>query len=335
MSLFDDLARAPYRYDLFQVLRRLDALHPDKPRLGTALRPVDEPVRLGQEASLSFAPAPIAALVRREGRVPRLIQRIFGTLGPNGPLPLHLTDYARERALHHGDHTFARFLDVFHHRLLSFFYRAWAQAQPTVSLDRPEEDRFRVYVGALLGVGAPGLQDRDVAGDGAKLFHAGLLVRQVRNADGLEALLSSFFKSPVKVEQFVGHWMTLPEGDRTQLGRESPGACLGMGAVLGARVWDRQHCIRIHVGPLALQGYRGLLPGGAAFGQLVALVRQYLGFELSWDVRLTLGQAHVPKTRLGSFGQLGWTTWLGRADQKDRGDLVMEPERLMARGVGA
>lgn len=333
MSFLDDLARAPYRYDLFQVLRRIEALHPDKPRLGSALRPVDEPVRLGQEASLSFAPAPIAALVRKEGRPPRLVQRILGAFGPNGPLPLHLTDYARERILHHGDHTFSRFLDVFHHRLLALFYRAWAQAQPTVSLDRPKEDRFRLYVGALVGVGTPALRDRDAAGDAAKLFHAGLLARQVRNADGLEALLSSFFRSRVRVEPFIGHWMALPEGDRTRLGLDTPGACLGRGAVLGARVWDRQHRIRLHVGPLSLPHYLGLLPGGMAFGRLVALVRQYLGFELSWDVRLELAQAQVPQTRLGGFGQLGWTTWLGQAGQQDRGDLILDPESLLARSA--
>jgi predicted component of type VI protein secretion system len=66
---------------------------------------------------------------------------------------VHLTAYARERSLNQGDETFARFADMFHHRLLLLFYRAWAQAQPTVSLDRPAEDRFADYVGSFLGVG--------------------------------------------------------------------------------------------------------------------------------------------------------------------------------------
>ena len=48
-------------------------------------------------------------------------EEIFGLLGPNGPLPLHLTEYVRERLRHHADPTFARFLDLFHHRFALFF----------------------------------------------------------------------------------------------------------------------------------------------------------------------------------------------------------------------
>lgn len=60
----------------------------------------------------------------------RLEQFFFGLGGPNGPLPLHLTEYMRERQRNHADPTSKRFLDVFHHRLLSLFYRAWAEARP-------------------------------------------------------------------------------------------------------------------------------------------------------------------------------------------------------------
>ena len=205
------LERKPYQYDFFQTLRRIECLFPDKPRLGRALRPVDEPLRLGQDVSMTFAPASIAAFKHgRGGRPPRLLQSFFGLLGPNGPLPLHLTEYTRERLMHHGDATLAHFFDLFHHRLLELFYRAWAQAQPTVSLDRPAEDRFSVLVGALIGIGTPRLRGRDAVGDFAKLFHAGLLARQVRNADGLQAMLGSYFQLAVRVEQFAACWMTLP-----------------------------------------------------------------------------------------------------------------------------
>ncbi|MBN9253008.1 MAG: type VI secretion system baseplate subunit TssG, partial [Mesorhizobium sp.] len=36
--------------------------------------------------------------------------------------------------------------------MMSLFYRSWADAQPTVQLDRPEEDRFQLYMGALVGL---------------------------------------------------------------------------------------------------------------------------------------------------------------------------------------
>lgn len=332
LSFFRALEERPFSHDFFQALRVIECLHPGKPRLGKALRPVDEPLRLGQEPSTSFAPAALSAFVQRgEGRPPRLEVRFLGLLGPNGPLPLHLTDHARERIIHGGDATLARFLDIFHHRFLALFYRAWAQAQPTVSLDRPQEDRFQTYVGALVGLGSERLRGRDEAGDFAKLYYSGLLARQVRNKDGLEALLAGYFRVQVQVEQFVGHWMRLPERDRTRLGTQNDGARLGIGTVLGASVFDRQHKFRVHLGPLSLKQYEAFLPGGEAIAKLVALVRQYLCYELAWDMRFALSRAQVPRLRLGKYGRLGWTTWLGRRSVKvDATDLTLDAERVLA-----
>lgn len=329
-ALLRALEAEPYRHDFYATLRRIECLFADRPRIGCAARPADEPLRLGQAVSMAFAPAAIAAFEPADGdRPPRLVQHFFGLLGPNGPLPLHLTGHARERLMQ-GDATMARFLDVFHHRLLELFYRAWAQAQPTVSLDRPD-DRFADYVGSLIGIGDERLRRRDAAGDRVKLFHAGLLARQVRNADGLQALLASCFGLAVRIEPFVGHWMTLPASDRTRLGRRES-ARLGAGTVVGARVWDRQHKFRIHLGPLGLAQYEEFLPGGSALPRLLALVRQYLGRELDWDLRLWLVRAEVPPTRPGRFGRLGWTTWVGRPRTgHDAGDLLLDAEAARSR----
>jgi type VI secretion system protein ImpH len=146
VAFFADLARAPYRHDFYQTLRRLECVYGQKPRWGRALRPIDEPVRLGQDPDLTFAPAPLGSFQAADGAVPRLQVRLFGLFGPNGPLPTHITDYAYERWRNHGDVTLCRFLDIFHHRFLALFYRAWAQAQPHVNHDRPEDDRFMTYL---------------------------------------------------------------------------------------------------------------------------------------------------------------------------------------------
>src|SRR5262245_41754124 len=186
VALFAALADEPWSFDFFQALRRIEAVFPDRPRLGRALRPSAEPVRLSQEASVAFAPSTLSAFEEQEGALPpRLEQRFFGLLGPNGPLPLHLTEYARDRLLHHGDRTLARFLDLLHHRLALLFYRAWADARPAVQHDRPDEDRFAVYMGALAGYGTAATRDRDAVADHAKLFFVGRLARSARNAEGL------------------------------------------------------------------------------------------------------------------------------------------------------
>jgi type VI secretion system protein ImpH len=330
VAFFSALAAAPYRYDFYQTLRRLECLYDSKPRWGHARRPIDEPVRLGQDPDLSFAPAPLASFeLGRDGRPPRLQVRLFGLLGPNGPLPIHITEYARERMRHANDPTLSRFLDVFHHRFLALFYRAWAQAQPHVNRDRPRDDRFAVYVGSFLGVAPATFRNRDALPDLAKFFHVGTLIRHTRNAEGLMAILQHFFRVPAVIQEFVGHWMPLGERERTRLAEA--GAMLGSSAVLGRRVWDRQHKFRIRLGPLSFAQYESFLPGGIQLHKLVAWVRLYLNFELDWDVRLLLDKRQVPPLTLGTAGRLGWTTWLGRRPgDSDADDLCLNAEEFVS-----
>ena len=133
-----------------QALRRLETLFVDAPRLGRSLRPAEDPVRLTQEPSLAFAAATLAGFqLPKNGIPPRLSIAFGGLLGPQGPLPLHFTEYARDRIINSRDTTLTRFLDIFHHRMLSLVYRAWADAQPTVQFDRPNSDRFRAALATL------------------------------------------------------------------------------------------------------------------------------------------------------------------------------------------
>ena len=325
------IAAEPWRYDFFHAMRLLENQYPDKPRFGTARRPADEPVRLGQSADMSFAQSSLHAVAPASATSkPRIEVRFFGLFGPNGPLPHHLTEYARQRLMHHGDATFARFADMFHHRLLLLFYRAWAQAQPTVGLDRPHDDRFGAYVGSLVGLGAPGMSGRDAAPDHAKLYFSGIFSRQARNADGLASVLSGFLRRPARVEQFAGVWLELPKSERTRIGgaksrRATPNAALGGGAVLGQMVWDRQHNFRVHIGPLDQDVFEGLLPGGKALPAVIALVEQYIGLELGWDLKLGLKADQVKASCLGRHGRLGWTSWLGMKDRRQTAELVLAP----------
>jgi len=326
VALFEALRRAPYAFHFFQALRRLECLHRDRPRLGKATQLADDPVRLAQEPSLAFAPATLAAFdPGSDGRPPRLSEYFLGLFGPQGPLPLHLTEYARDRLRNHGDYTFARFADVFHHRMLSLFYRAWADAQPTVSFDRPETDRFHVYVGAPFGLGMPSLWNRDAVPDLAKLHYAGRLVGQTRNSEGLQAILADFFKLPVTLETFVGHWLRLADTSRCRLGETPATGQLGMTAVIGARVWDCQYKFRIVMGPMGWAEFQRFLPGSDSLRRLVAWVRNYTGDELLWDFNPILKKEEVPPLQLGAGTRLGWTTWLtGRPLTRDADDLKLD-----------
>lgn len=326
VALLDALKREPYAFHFFQALRRLECLYREQPRLGKSSRLAEDPVRLAQEPSLAFAPATLAGFQPGdEERPARLTEYFLGLFGPNGPLPLHLTEYVRDRSRNVGDHTLACFADVFHHRMLCLFYRAWADVQPTVSFDRPETDRFNVYVGASFGLGMPSLWQRDAVPDLAKFHYAGCLSNPIRNVEGLEAILADFFKLPAMIETFVGHWLPLEEVSRCRLGESPATGLLGMTAVIGERVWDCQYRFRIVMGPMGLADFQRFLPGSGSLRRLVAWVRNYIGDELLWDVNLVLRKEEVPPLVLGEGSRLGWTTWLSsQPPEHDADELKLD-----------
>jgi len=327
LDLLRALEGGPHRFDLFQALRRLECAFRDRPRWGEAIRPAEEPVRLGQEPSLAFADRTIASCTTSEDGPPRLSIFSFGVFGPNGPLPLHLTEYARDRLRNRGDATLARFLDVFHHRMMTLFYRAYADAEPAIGRDRPGSDRFAVFVGSLFGMGLPSTRRRSLISDGAKLHYAGLLASQVRNADGLTALTADLFRVPAEIEQFVGEWVEIPPEHRSHLGRAN--RQLGLDVLLGTRTWLCASRFRLVLGPLRREQFQAFLPGSDRLEKLADLVRTYAGDELGWELKLVLARPDWRALALGGPGlgsQLGWTSWIGARPSTWRGaELAFDP----------
>jgi type VI secretion system protein ImpH len=326
VALLQDLERQFASYEFYAAIRRIECAYPSMPRLGKSSRASDEPARLGQVPSALFAPSMFAEAERRtDGRL-WLGGVFFGLFGPNGPLPLHLTEYAHDRRHNFRDFTMSRFADIFHHRLLCLFYRGWADAEPTVHYDRPEQDRFSSYLGSIQGIGLRSLRARDEMPDTAKLHFAGRLSSQVRNPEGLRAIIEGFFRVRAQILEFRGEWMRLERVDRLQLGVAAIDAAglLGVTSILGERTWGAQWRFRIVIGPLSYGIYEQFLPGSKALGQLAAMVRNYVGCELKWELQLLLEHAEIPRLSLGRGARLGWTSWVGpRRDRLDARDLIL------------
>lgn len=347
--LFAALAQDATGFDFYNVLRLVDARGPGAAPLGRAPHPRDEPLRLTQQPSLAFAPAALHSYQAGTAAhgLGRLAVYHFGLFGPHGALPTHLTEYAQERLLHAKDETLARFCDIFQHRMILLFYRAWADCQAVTSLDRPDRDAFSRHVGSLIGLGQGSVRRRDAVPDHAKLHHSGHLARPQRNPAGLCQALGDWLRAPVQLQEYQPQWLALGPGDRTRLtgalqagglGLGPSASCLGQGAVLGERVPDVQHRFRLRIGPLPLAEFERHLPGRGRFFEVRDWVRNYLGVELAWDLRLVLRRADVPPTRLGRQGQLGWTTWLGPPQgghPHDADDVLLDPERLSAGPLAA
>ncbi len=328
-NLADSLRKEPYRYGFFHALRLIECCHDDKPLIGQSTRPSEEAVRFGQEVSLAFESSTLTQYIpSKDGKPARLNQRFLGLFGPNGPMPLHITEYVRNREHNYHDHTLVRFADIFHHRMVSLFYRARANTEPVFSFDRPRQDYFCAYLGSLSGIGNETLLKRDAMPDLAKYYYTGYLSNQNKNAEGLIAILADYFKLPVKLSEFVGEWLNIERGDQTRLGESKRTGQLGESVVLGSKVWSCQHKFRIIFGPLNLEEYNSLLPAGKRLDVLIAIVQNYTGYEFNWDVNLVLKRDEVPLTRLDGQSRLGWNSWLGpRHLENDANDLLLNPLR--------
>ncbi|MGU7837949.1 type VI secretion system baseplate subunit TssG [Burkholderia sp. AW33-5] len=319
------LQAEPWRFGFLSLLRRIGA-NPAIDPIGTARRPGSEPLRLGQQPSLAFAPREIASAEQSAGR---LKVRLFslGMLGPHGPLPIHFTEIAKDRQESRRDTTTVDFFDIFHHRYFTLFYRAWASAQSAAGLDRTQNERFSFYIASLAGLDIGEISRRPLPSH-ARLAAAAHLVRESRNPDGLRATLEHYFGVPVALEENVFHWIEIDPADCGRMGRPGAAATMGQGAMLGRVAPDRQHRFRIIIGPLDLDAYLRFTPQGEDLPQLVEWVRAFVGYELEWELELRIKPESAPPAVMGGQQRMGWSGWLGRPDQrKPITGMRFEPER--------
>ncbi|MFT3925134.1 MAG: type VI secretion system baseplate subunit TssG [Myxococcales bacterium] len=266
----------------------------------------------------AFSARAIASYTKSDDETPARIDVSFlGLWGANGPMPLHLTEYAYQRARHSQDHTLTAFANIFHHRILTLLYRAWANAQPTTSNDRPEADRFAAFIAALTGIDRS-TEDGGPSGlDHLSMYVASHFVGTTRHPEGLAKALSVLLDVPVSIEEFVGEWLDVPSEFCWQLAAKNVADTrlgqLGLGTRLGRQKWERQFKFRVVLGPMRRATYERLLPGGADLARVVSVVRRYTGADLSWDLRLILRTSDMQPTRLGVAGRLGTSTYLVRA----------------------
>jgi type VI secretion system protein ImpH len=322
-----NLLKDPQGCDFFHAIRLLQRHNAELPRIGYANLPKDEPVRFGQTPSLAYPSTLIETFEpAAEGRSAKLKLLYHGLLGVNGPLPLNYTEHAMERSHAHRDRTFTAFLDVFHHRMMSFLARAWADNNIAVDQDRPDDSHFRRYVGSLIGEGQASRQGGNALPDNSRLYFSGWLSRGARSTEGLGKILGDFFGTAAEVVPFRGRWLAIPPENRSRLGGARSSGVLGESVILGETVWDCCLSFRIKLGPLYFDRFRELLPGQLSFERLRSWVKSYVGEEFFWDVAFTVKSAGIPPVQLGKSAQLGYNTWLFAGQDADGvREVIFEP----------
>ncbi len=321
------LETVPFQFNFFQAVRLLERLQPERQPVGRFVAPGREAARFGSHSHYAFPASQIQGLERPPDGPARMLVNFMGMTGPSGVLPLMYSNLVIER-LRERDRTLRDFFDLFNHRMISLFYQAWEKYRFVIPYERGERDPFSHHLLALLGLGTPGLQDRQDVPDDSLLFYCGLLSLQPRSAAAFRQVLADYFDVPIDIEQFVGAWYPVEEDAQCELGEGTAYAGqVGLGAVVGDEIWDQSSHVRILVGPLTLDQYLEFLPGGDAHTDIRALAKFYAGEEQDVEIQLILKREEVPFCELKSEPgwQLGWTTWVKSGEfGRDPGDAVLE-----------
>lgn len=316
-ALAEELEREPFAFEFFQAVRLL--------RMWRG-RVDGDAVRFATPISLEFPASELQSYepATAPDQPARMVVNFMGLTGPSGVLPSHYTASLIERRIRHRDVSAQRFLDLFNHRLISLFYRAWEKHHFYVAHERHEPAGFQQYLLDLVGLGTASLRGRNAAGvaDATVCHLAGQIGRRPRSATAIAAVVGEAFAVPARVLSFHGRWLRLGEAHRTRLGGRNSSVGEGL---IGDRVWDVQSSCRLRLGPLDLARFGDFLPGGAAHTPLARLVRFLVGLALEVELQLVLRRDEVPALRLGSGGaRLGWTTWLtSRPLTHDPDDVVL------------
>lgn len=305
-----------YRFSFFQAVRLLQQSFPDRAPIGGPGPAARELLRLRPALDLAFAASDIQEIrpfpAGEGGPRYEMTVTFMGLYGTVSPLPTYFT----EDLLAQDEESLTRgFLDLFHHRLLSFFYRAWQKYRYAAQFESKGADALSRKFLALLGM------DRLPAGHSVPTVRllglAGVFTQSPKSAGAFRALLSDYFEGiSFEVEPCVPRWVPVPADQRNRLALS--GTRLGTDLTLGERVRDRSGTFRVGADGLGLREFLDFLPGGRRLRELRELVDLANTDGLGYEVELRLREEEVPELRLSSdTARLGWTTWLGRRPGMD------------------
>ena len=309
VQLIDDACS----FEFFQAVTLLQRLRATSQHVGGFSSPEDEAVHFRVNSRLGFPASEIQSLEVDGDGQPEMMVNFMGLTGPMGVLPYTYSELILERA-RAKDHSLAAFLDIFNHRAISLFYRAWQRSNFAVTYNAGGRDLFTQYLLDLAGLGTAGLRDRQEIDDEALMHYVWLAASQLRSAVALEQVIADYFDVPVEIQQFTGGWYGLDLSTQCEMKEEeSASRQVGSGAVAGDAVWDRQSRVRIRLGPMGIARYCDFLPGGAAHKALRAITRFFGNQCLEFEVQLVLDRNQVPDVELdldsSNPARLGWVSW--------------------------
>jgi type VI secretion system protein ImpH len=318
-SLEELLFDQAHRFEFFKAVRVLEQIRSEHVRVGRhESLPAKEVVRFRTRPTLEFPASEVHEVRTRNGaslqsdEPPEMYVSFMGLIGPVGVMPTLLTELVAERA-RYKDTALWEFLDLFNHRLVSLFYRAWERYRLTIGFERGGRDQFAEYLFSLIGLGTHGQREQLGFPPQGLFLYEGLLAQKPHSATAIESMLGDYFGVGSRLVPFTGQWLKLDDESICRLGRAN--SELGVGTIAGERIWDVQSKFRMRLGPMPLAKFEQFLPSGAYHSTLMELLKLIAGPELDLDVQLVLNRDDVPGTVLSSRKEgtgplLGWTSFL-------------------------
>ncbi len=348
-DLVERLERNGGDQSFFQAVRLV--LNHTRTTIGRDHSPTKDPLKFRAHASVAYPAGEIGAVIpghsvdrpsstKLNSKKPIIEATFFGLYGPDSALPLHYTQLIIDR-IRNKDHALREFLDLFNHRLISLFYRAWEKHHFPIAFETAsrahQPDLMTDALLSIVGFGNQAVQNRLRIPENTWLHFAGIKALRGARGDALEKMLASHFRIPVKVIPFQGEWLRIPKDQQSALGTpklgQSLGNQLGVEAVAGSQFWAIEHRFRVQLGPLSLKTFQTFTPTSKNLLPLAQLVRTYVGPTFDFDVQAVLVRTEVPGTSLSSVGgtRLGWDSWLGEYRlPQDASDAVFVCEGLPA-----
>lgn len=331
-GVIERLLNQPQRFTFTQLL---NVLLRELRRQGvTSERAFREVISFRNSLSLAFPASEVEALgVEPASGIQhqrfRVTPAFIGLLGTSGTLPLHDTERIAARQAQDGDASQRDLLDLLSNRLIGLYYEACGKYRVEHGIEVRGHDSLLPILTSLAGARIRPVRDDVTPARRPRqeclAYFAGRLRTRPVAAGTVEQILSAHFGVPIRLEQFVGCWETIPENRRSTLGVTAP--VLGLSASLGTRQWRHDLKARLHIGPLDEAQVRCFLPGGASLAALEAMVSLFAVPKVRYEVRLLLAPPCIKRLTLSTSAaprQLGWSTFLtGTAGVASRPDITL------------
>jgi len=297
------LTNAP-RMNVLRLCELMELAAPERPPLGTTDSPADEPVRFRSSGRLGFPGREIDAVETDDDQpgLPPVIRTTFlGLYGVDARMPSYFVDEIAQRR--DGAEPLAAFLDLFHHRIITQFHRVARKYRYPVGFRKGGQDEVSCYLLSLLGLGFGQPAVGQAVPTRKLLSMLGLGSQRTRTAEGLAGVLQHAVPdATITVEEFHPIWIPVDTRERMPLGEN---------CVLGRGFYDRANTVRVVITPAERESVLGLMPGGKAFGKVMALLRFYLGHAAHARLEMRVQRSLMPEPTLNSEEVcLGYTTQL-------------------------